>query len=89
MCDEWYKHVPKTTVEYENTTVLWDKEILTDKKVQATRPDIIVHDRKNRSAILIDVLVPNDNNIIAKTAEKLMTYRDLEIKIKKCWGLKN
>ena len=30
----------------------------------------------------------NDNNIIAKTAEKLMKYRDLEIKIKKCWELK-
>ena len=37
---------------------------------------------------MIDVSVPNDNNIIAKTAEKLMKYRDLEIEIKKCWGLK-
>ena len=67
---------------------MWDKEILTDKKVQANRPDITIHDRKKQSAILIDVSVPNDNNIIAKTAEKLMKYRDLEIEIKKCWELK-
>ena len=86
--DEWYKHIPKTTVQYKDTTIMWDKEILTDKKVQANRPDITIHDRKKQSAILIDVSVPNDKNIIAKTAEKLMKYRDLEIEIKKCWKLK-
>ena len=67
---------------------MWDFTLITDKKIPANRPDITIHDRKNRKATLIDVSVPIDNNFVRKTAEKYVKYRDLEIEIKKCWGLK-
>ena len=67
---------------------MWDSPIVTDKKVCANRPDIVIHDRKKRKAILIDFSVPYDTNIVDKTAEKLIKYRDLEIEIQKCWNLK-
>ena len=67
---------------------MWDSPILTDKRVCANRPDITIHDRKERKAVLVDFSVPYDTNIVEKTAEKLIKYRDLEIEIQKCWNLK-
>ena len=86
-CDDWYKHVPTQSVECGDITVMWDFTLITDKRIPANRPDITIHDRKNRTALLIDVSVPVDNNIIKKTAEKHVKYRDLEIELQKCWGL--
>ena len=51
-------------------------------------PDITIHDRKNKYATFIDISIPNDVNVIKKTAEKLVKYRDLEIEVQKCWGLR-
>ena len=65
------------------------REVFTnDTEYTSIRPDITVHDRKNRKATLINVSVPIDNNIVRKTAEKHVKYRDIEIEIQKCWGLK-
>ena len=67
---------------------MWDSPIITEKKVGANRPDVVIHNRKEKSAMIIDFSVPNDINIVAKTAEKLIKYRDLEVEIKKGWNLK-
>ena len=88
VCNEWYKHVPEKTVEKDDITIMWDSSIITEKKVPANRPDVTIHNRKERSAMLIDFSVPNDTNIVTKTAEKLIKYRDLEVEVKKCWNLK-
>ena len=89
VCDEWFKHVPEKVVESGETIIMWDYAIITDKKVGANRPDITIHDRKEKKVILIDFSVPYDMNIVEKTAEKITKYRDLEIEIKKCWKLNN
>ena len=86
-CDDWYRHVPTPSVDCGDITVMWDFTLITDKRIPANRPDITIHDRKNRTAILIDVSVPVENNIVKKTAEKHVKYRDLEIELQKCWGL--
>ena len=67
---------------------MWDLPITTDKKVCANRPDITIHFKKERKVLFVDFSVPYDTNIVTKTAEKLMKYRDLEIEIQKCWDLK-
>ena len=87
VCDEWFKHEPEKVVESGETVVMWDYPITTAKKVGANRPDIVIHDRKEKKAVLIDFSVPYDTNIVEKTAEKITKYRDLEIEIKKCWKL--
>ena len=66
---------------------MWDFTLITEKKIPANRPEITIHDRRNQTTTLIDVSVPIDNNIVKKTAEKHVKYRDLEIEIQKCWGL--
>ena len=87
-CDEWYKHIPKESTECDDVTVMWDLTIQTDAHIPANRPDITIHDRKNKYATFIDISIPNDVNVIKKTAEKLVKYRDLEIEVQKCWGLR-
>ena len=85
--ESWMKHVPEKVVENNGTTIMWDSAIITDRKVKANRPDIIVHDTKNRTCLFIDISVPVCCNIVRKEAEKLTKYRDLEIETQKCWNL--
>lgn len=37
---------------------------------------------------MIDVVVPNDSNIMLKEAEKIKKYKGLEIKLIRLWGCK-
>ena len=67
---------------------MWDTPIITDKKVKHNRPDITVHDTKKRTCLFIDIAIPVCKNVVSKTAEKIIKYRDLEIETQKCWDLK-
>ena len=66
---------------------MWDIPIITDKNIKSNRPDITIHDRKNRKCLFIDVSVPACYNVVRKEAEKIVKYRDLEIETQKCWNL--
>ena len=66
VCEEWYKHIPAKTVEHGDVIVMWDSPIITGKKIGANRPDITVHDKKQKSALLVDFSVPCDLNIVIK-----------------------
>ena len=85
---EWYKHHPEPVTEGNDVTILWDFPIQTDRTIQANRPDIVIKDRKNNQCFLIDMSVPSDRNVAAKTFEKLSKYKDLEIEVEKMWHLK-
>ena len=62
--------------------------VLTDKNFQHNKPNVVVWNKAERTAQIIDVAVPMDRNVIRKYAEKITNYRDLEIEIQKCWDLK-
>ena len=53
--DMWQEHTPGETIEIKNVTVMWDTAIIGDKKVQHNRPDIVIHDKKDRTCVVIDV----------------------------------
>ena len=73
--DMWHKHVPVDTMTCKNIEIFWDKTIMTDKKINYNRPDITIHDTKNRECIFIDVAVPACSNIIQKEAGRITKYR--------------
>ena len=75
-------------VEGENTTVLWDFRINTDRAIQANRPDIVIKDHKSKTCLLIDMTIPTDRNISVKEFDKLSKYKDLQIEIDRMWHLK-
>ena len=57
--------------------------------LQHTKPEIIVIDKENNIALIIDVAVPNHYNICRKRLDKIRTYTDLAVEIKTLWALSN
>ena len=55
----------------------------------AIKPDIVVWDRKSRSAIIIDVSVPNDFGINRAERDKVTKYQDLKHALKDEWDLQD
>ena len=83
--EKWYEHKPESVGENENTKILWDMKIQTDKKIEHSRPDIVILNKKERSCVLLDVTCPFDTRILQKEREKIEQYQDLKIEIKRIW----
>ena len=81
-------HKPETVNENEQVKILWDFEVRTDRIITARRPDIIVIDKQEKTAKIIDVAIPLDKNIRGKEAEKVQKYQDLKIEIQRLWNVK-
>jgi hypothetical protein len=62
--------------------------VITDGTILANQPDIVQHDTKEKTCLLIDIAVPDDSNIKKKETEKLSKYKDLEIKVSRSWKVK-
>jgi hypothetical protein len=86
--DKWYEHQTPPVVENADVSILWDFGIHTDRTIVANRPDIVIRDKKKRTALLLDVSIPSDRNTSLKSFEKLSKYKDLEIELEKSWKCK-
>ncbi|KAK7925836.1 hypothetical protein WMY93_008146 [Mugilogobius chulae] len=65
---------PPKVVENDRAKILWDFQIQTDRMVMANQPDIVVVDKEQRRAVVVDVASPSDGNIRRKEHEKLDKY---------------
>ena len=77
-----------TSSRRKNVTILRDFTVHTDKRIDANRPDIIIKKHEERSCIMMDVVVPSDQNNSLKEFQKLSKYKDLDIEVTKMWKLK-
>jgi hypothetical protein len=41
---------------------MWDISVITDQKILATQPDIVLHDKKEKTQILNDITIQEDSN---------------------------
>ena len=57
--------------------ILWDMNIQTVHVIQHSRPDIVVIDKDNNRALLIDIAVSADARVEEKEQEKMDRYQDL------------
>ncbi|XP_076747453.1 uncharacterized protein LOC143421715 [Maylandia zebra] len=80
--------MPPRVVENDRAKILWDFQIQTDKMVVANQPDIVVVDKQKKTAVVIDVAVPNDSNIGKKEHEKLEKYQGLREELERMWRVK-
>ena len=87
--ESWLVHKPAAPTTLGNVVVTYDLPILTDRRLKHNKPDLIVWDKSERTALIIDVVVPMDRNVVNKIAEKLTNYRDLEIELQKYLNLKD
>uniref|UniRef100_A0A3P9CTW7 C2H2-type domain-containing protein n=1 Tax=Maylandia zebra TaxID=106582 RepID=A0A3P9CTW7_9CICH len=95
ICAEYNLEVPRSkwempprVVENDRAKILWDFQIQTDKMVVANQPDIVVVDKQKKTAVVIDVAVPNDSNIRKKEHEKLEKYQGLREELERMWRVK-
>ena len=55
---------------------------------KALRSDIVLKHKKEKSALLIEVFVPNDFGLIAAEIRKMTKYQDPKNGVKRTWKLK-
>ena len=53
--DKWYEHDPKTVVEKDDNTILYDMPIQTDRATTANQPDIVIKNKWENKCTLIEV----------------------------------
>lgn len=85
----YYKYVPPDCDENEEVKVYWDRTVHTDRFIEHNRPDIIIFDKNNKTANIIDMTVPNDHNIREARATKIAKYIDLAHEIRAIHQLKD
>uniref|UniRef100_H3B642 Reverse transcriptase zinc-binding domain-containing protein n=1 Tax=Latimeria chalumnae TaxID=7897 RepID=H3B642_LATCH len=84
-----FKCQPARILEKDGMKIYWEEPIATDHTVVHNRPDILVLDRKNKRADIIDIAVPNDENISKTWAEKIRKYQDFAINLKHVYQLES
>jgi len=75
-------------IENGKYKLLFDRAIVTDRTIHHNRPDIVLVQKQEKRAYLIDIAVPNTNGIQRTYAEKVSKYTDLAGEVKKLWHLK-
>jgi len=49
-----------------NGTTVWDVPVITDRTILANRPDIVLHDKKEKTFLLIDTAIADDSYLNTK-----------------------
>ena len=73
-------------MENEKCNILWDMTIQCDHGIEARRPDIVVVEKENNKAIIMDIASPWDHRVYEKEGEKIEKHEDLKREIGRLWG---
>ena len=82
-----YDHRAEEVIEDENIKILWDRNIFTDKVIEARRPDIVIVKKNEQRCLVVDVAVPGDPRTSNKETEKVQKYQDLAIELRRLWKM--
>jgi hypothetical protein len=74
-------------MENDSAKLYWDKQITPDKTLEYNKPDIVLIDRKINKVIIIDIAVPDSQNIHKTISTKITKYQPLRIELKRMWKL--
>ncbi|XP_045482803.1 uncharacterized protein LOC123686614 [Harmonia axyridis] len=84
-----FEYRPSNILENEHYKLYWDNFITTDQTIKHNRPDILLHNKIERTMEILDVAIPADDNIAKAFTEKLTKYQDLAFEMKTIYGLKS
>ena len=79
----YYKYDPESTVETDCYRIYWDRTVRTDREAIHNRPDIIVFNKLNKTAQLIDVALPSTHNVKSTYEKKKRKYVEVSKEIRK------
>lgn len=83
--DPYYKYKPSSVLENNKAKLYWDRDIITDRTTNNNRPDITLTIKELKTTYLIDISVPNTENLKKKHTEKIQKYLPLADEIKQMW----
>ena len=86
--DKWYDHRPSPTTENGEVRITWPWEmtIYTDKVLKHNRSDITLVHKDTQKWTLINIAVPEDQNITRTEEEKVEKYQQLAFEIRRIHG---
>ena len=84
-----WEHDPKPITANRNVTIFYDKIIPAGRYIEnrAIKPDIVIWNKQQKTAKIIDVTVPNDYGLNRAEREKLTKYEDLKNELRRTWAL--
>ena len=82
----WWEY-PEKVVENDQAKIIWDFQIQTDTMVGANQPDIVLINKPERKALIIDIAVPADTNLRDKELEKITKYQPLCEELRRIWNV--
>jgi hypothetical protein len=74
-----YIYKPESCLENDNYKLYFDRTVLTDIHIQHNRPDIIILNKQQKQAYLLDIAVPNSHNITQTYNTKINKYLELSV----------
>jgi hypothetical protein len=66
--EKYYECIPEKVINVNSTTIMW-KPVLTDQTILANRPDVLLQDTKQKTCLLIDIVMLDDLNVNKKETE--------------------
>jgi hypothetical protein len=75
-------------LENDSYKLYFDRTVLTDIHIQHNRPDIIILNKQQKQAYLLDIAVPNSHNITQTYNTKINEYLESSVAMRKFWCLK-
>jgi hypothetical protein len=82
-----YSYKPESCLENDNYKLYFDRTVLTDIHIQHNRPDIIILNKQQKQAYLLDIAVPNSHNITQTYNTKINKYLELSVAMRNLWCL--
>jgi hypothetical protein len=74
-----YSYKLESCLENDNYKLYFDRTVLTDIHIKHNRPDIIILDKQQKQAYLLDIAVPNSHNITQTYNTKINKYLELSV----------
>ena len=82
--EPYYRYNPSRIQENDEVAIYQDRTLYTSKSVAHNSPDIPLKDKKWNRAHLIDIAVPNVNNMIKY---KISKYAELAYEVRRQWKM--
>ncbi|XP_045460409.1 uncharacterized protein LOC123670874 [Harmonia axyridis] len=82
-----HEYLPKQVQENDAVKVYWDHPLITDRPIAHNRPDIVILEKMENRATIVDITVPADDNAEKAYTEKIIKYHDLAFELKELYRL--
>lgn len=81
--EEWYEHAPKSaeTSHESKVTKFWNPRVPTNRTIPKSKLDIIIHNDKKGTCVLVYIAISGDSYVIEEKAEKILQCKDLTTEI--------